>query len=316
MKLAFCFTLLGAVPAFAQPLAAGSATTTRTYDGRSGSLDAEPPRIDQSIEVDGHLNEGVWSQAAVLSGFSRYAPVDGEAAEHSTDVLVWYSPTAMHFGIRASAPPGSVRATLADRDRIQSDDHVIIFLGTYNDGRQALVFGANPFGVQLDGAFAEGTRGSGATSGRETPDYSPDFVYQSKGRLTDTGYEVEIRIPFKSLRYQSQLQQDWGIHVTRVVPQQGIEDSWAPAKRDAASFLAQSGRLKNLTDLRRGLVLDLNPIATSKIDGKLDGEDPPSGWSYDASRPEFGMNLRWGITPNLTMNGTVNPDFSQVESDA
>ena len=312
MKLAFCFTLLCAVPAFAQPLAAGSATTTRTYDGRSGSLDAEPPRIDQSIEVDGHLNEGVWAQAAVLSGFSRYAPVDGEAAEHSTDVLVWYSPTAMHFGIRAAAPPGSVRATLADRDRIQSDDHVIIFLSTYNDGRQAMVFGANPLGVQLDGAFAEGTRGSGVTSGRETPDYSPDFVYQSKGRVTERGYEVEMRIPFKSLRYQSQPQQDWGIHVTRVVPQQGIEDSWAPAKRDAASFLAQSGRLKNLTDLRRGLVLDLNPIATAK----LDGQDTARGWSYDASRPELGINLRWGITPNLTMNGTVNPDFSQVESDA
>ena len=77
-----------------------------------------------------------------------------------------------------------------------------------------------------------------------------------------------MRIPFKSLRYQSQPQQDWGIHVTRVVPQQGIEDSWAPAKRNDASFLAQSGRLKNLTDLRRGLVLDLNPIATTKLDGQ------------------------------------------------
>ena len=121
-----------------------------------------------------------------------------------------------------------------------------------------------------------------------------------------------MRIPFKSLRYQSQPTQDWGIHVTRVVPHQGIEDSWAPAKRDEASFLAQSGRLKGLTDLRRGLVLDLNPIATAK----LDGQSSASGWSYDASRPEFGMNVRWGITPNLTMNGTVNPDFSQVESDA
>jgi hypothetical protein len=313
MKIVMCLALLSATPALAQPLvSASSSPAMRTYDGRSGALDVEPPRIDQSIEIDGQLDESVWAQAAVLSGFSRYAPVDGTPAEHATDVLVWYSPTAMHFGIRAAAPAGSVRATLADRDRIQSDDHVIIFLGTYNDGRQALVFGVNPFGVQLDGAFAEGTRGSGATSGRETPDYSPDFVYQSKGRLTETGYEVEMRIPFKSLRYQSQPQQDWGIHVTRVVPQQGIEDSWAPAKRDAASFLAQSGRLKNLTDLRRGLVLDLNPIATAK----LDGADTASGWSYDASRPEFGMNLRWGITPNLTMNGTVNPDFSQVESDA
>ena len=313
MKAVLCLALLGAAPAIAQPLApAAPSATTRIYDGRSGSLDVTPPRIDQSIAVDGNLSEAVWEQAAVLSGFSRYAPVDGAAAEHATDILVWYSPTAMHFGIRASAPPGSVRATLADRDRIQSDDHVIIFLSTYNDGRQALVFGVNPLGVQLDGALAEGTRGSGVTGGRETPDYSPDFVYQSKGRVTEHGYEVEIRIPFKSLRYQSQPQQDWGIHVTRVVPQQGIEDSWAPAKRDAASFLAQSGRLRNLADLRRGLVLDLNPIATAK----LDGQDTASGWSYDASRPEFGMNLRWGMTPNLTMNGTVNPDFSQVESDA
>ncbi len=302
----------------AQPSAGITApASARTYDGRSGALEVEPPRIDQSVEIDGKLDEAVWSQAAVLAGFSRYAPVDGAPADNPTDVLVWYSPSAIHFGIRATAPAGSVRATLADRDRIQSDDHVIIFLSTYNDGRQAMVFGVNPLGVQLDGALAEGTRGGGGgftglASGRESPDLSPDYVFQSKGRVTDTGYEVEIRIPFKSVRYQSQDKQDWGIHVTRVVPHQGTEDSWAPAKRDEASFLGQSGRLKNLSELRRGLVLDLNPIATTKLDGQADGD----GWSYDASRPELGMNVRWGITPNLTMNGTVNPDFSQVESDA
>ena len=304
--------LSAGAPVAAQPSAPSSTTTAmRVYDGRSGLLDIEAPRLEEFIDVDGELSETVWERAAVLNGFSRYAPVDGAAADHGTDVLVWYSPTAIHFGIRAAAPPGTVRATLADRDRIQSDDHIIIFLGTYNDGRQALVFGVNPLGVQLDGAISEGTRGA-TTSGREAPDYSPDFVFQSKGRVTADGYEVEVRIPFKSLRYQSLAQQDWGIHVTRVVPQQGIEDSWAPAKRDAASFLAQSGRLKNLTDLRRGVVLDLNPIATAK----LDGAGSATGWTYDASRPEVGMNLRWGITPNVTMNGTVNPDFSQVESDA
>ena len=305
-------SVLLAGPVSAQPSIGAAPAAARTYDGRSGSLDVEPPRIDLSIDVDGNLNEAVWSQAAVLAGFSRYAPVDGAPADHATDVLVWYSPTAIHFGIRASAPAGTVRATLADRDRIQSDDHVIIFLSTFNDSRQALVFGVNPLGIQLDGAFAEGSRGTASTSGREAPDYSQDFVFQSKGRVTERGYDVEMRIPFKSLRYQSQPQQDWGIHVTRVAPQQGIEDSWAPARRDAASFLAQAGRLKSLTDLRRGLVLDLNPIATAKLDGQSDA----AGWAYDASRPELGMNLRWGITPNLTMNGTVNPDFSQVESDA
>jgi hypothetical protein len=316
---AVVLVLAAAMPAFGQPSAGITApASAKTYDGRSGALEVEPPRIDQSIEIDGTLDEAVWSQAAVLSGFSRYAPVDGAPADNPTDVLVWYSPSAIHFGIRASAPAGSVRATLADRDRIQSDDHIIIFLGTYNDGRQAMVFGVNPLGVQLDGALAEGTRGTGGgftglASGRESPDLSPDYVFQSKGRVTETGYEVEVRIPFKSVRYQSQATQDWGIHVTRVIPQQGIEDSWAPARRNEASFLSQSGRLKNLSELRRGLVLDLNPIATTKLDGQQGSE---AGWNYDPTRPEVGMNLRWGITPNLTMNGTVNPDFSQVESDA
>ncbi|MEO8677964.1 MAG: DUF5916 domain-containing protein [Vicinamibacterales bacterium] len=313
----FAALVLVVAPAAAQPLGPAAGGGGRAYDGRAGGLEVEPPRLEQAVEIDGRLNEAAWQQAAVLSGFSRYAPVDGAAADQRTEVLVWYSPTAIHFGVRAFAPPGTVHATLADRDHIQSDDQIMIFLSTFNDGRQALVFGVNPLGVQLDGSISEGTRAqgggfSGLASGRETPDLSPDFVFQSKGRVTEDGYEVEVRIPFKSLRYQAQAAQDWGLHVTRVVPQQGIEDSWAPAKREAASFLAQAGHLKNLHDLRRGLVLDVNPVATAKLDGASQGD----GWRYDASRPEFGANVRWGITANLTLNGTVNPDFSQVESDA
>ena len=130
------------------------------------------------------------------------------AAADSTEVLVWYSPTAIHFGIRAFEAHGAVHATLADRDRIGADDHVQILLSTFNDGRQATVFAVNPFGVQSDGALVE----TGSTSGngfnnavvrRENADLSPDYIYQSKGRVTETGYEVEVRIPFKSLRYQS-----------------------------------------------------------------------------------------------------------------
>jgi len=309
--------VLAAATAAAQPAAPASGGGGRLHDGRAGGLEVEPPRIDQSVEIDGRLDEAAWQQASVLNGFSRYAPVDGAPADQPTEVRVWYSPTAIHFGIHASAPAGTVRATLADRDHIQSDDQILIFLSTFNDGRQALVFGVNPLGVQLDGSMAEGTRSQGGgftglVSGREAPDLSPDFVFQSKGRVTEDGYEVEVRIPFKSLKYQSQASQDWGIHVTRVVPQQGTEDSWVPARRDGASFLAQAGHLKNLHGLRRGLVLDVNPVATAKLDGA-----PEAGaWSYDASRPEFGANVRWGITSNLTLNGTVNPDFSQVESDA
>ncbi|MGE3275042.1 MAG: DUF5916 domain-containing protein [Vicinamibacterales bacterium] len=322
-----CAALLAlVVPAGAQaqpaadPGSPAEARAALVFDGRAGDTTVDPPRIDAAPEVDGHLDEAVWTRAARLTGFSRYAPVDGAPADEPTDVLVWYSPTAVYFGIRATAA-GGVRATLADRDKIDSDDHILIFLGTFNDQRQATVFGVNPLGVQMDGAMAEGTRapasGSGGgfgglQTGRETPDLSPDFVFESKGRVTDEGYEVEVRIPFKSLRYQAADRQDWGVNITRVIPQRGVEDSWTPARKDEASFLAQSGTLRGLHDLSRGLVLDLNPVATAKIDGASTG----GGWGYEASRPEVGLNVRWGLTANLTLNGAVNPDFSQVEADA
>ena len=121
----------------------------------------------------------------------------------------------------------------------------------------------------MDGALVEGVRTGGGgfgglALGREDVDRSPDFVFQSRGRLVAGGFEVEIRIPFKSLRYQSGAEQSWGLHVTRVSPGEGVEDSWAPARRQGASFLAQAGSLDGLRDLRRGLVLDLNPVATAR----------------------------------------------------
>ncbi|MBA3445920.1 MAG: carbohydrate binding family 9 domain-containing protein [Gemmatimonadales bacterium] len=288
-----------------------------TYDGRAGKLAVRVPRVEVEPVIDGKLDEEVWGQAAVLTGFSQFSPTDGVPAADSTEVLVWYSPTAILFGIRAFEAHGSVHATLADRDRIASDDHVQILLSTFNDGRQATVFAVNPFGVQSDGALVE----TGSTSGngfnnavvkRETADLSPDFVFQSKGRLTGYGYEVEVRIPFKSIRFQPRQEQSWGINVVRLVQHSGHEDSWAPAKRASASFLAQSGRLVGLSDLRRGMVLDFTPSLTSRTTGAPGA----GGWDYAGGGPELGGTVRWGVTNNLTLNGTANPDFSQVESDA
>ena len=298
-------------------LALGDTDPAAVYNGRAGHLDVHPPRLEAAITVDGSLDEPAWAQAAVLTGFSQFSPVDGVAAADSTEVLVWYSATAIHFGIRAFEAHGQVHATLADRDKIGSDDNVQILLGTFDDGRQASMFAVNPFGVQSDGALVE----TGSTSGngfnnavvqRETADLSPDYVFDSKGRLTDYGYEVEVRIPFKSLKFQPAREQRWGINVTRQVQHSGAEDSWAPAKRARASFLSQSGHLVGLTELRRGLVLEFNPSVTSKTTGA----PGTGGWDYSGGNPELGGSVRWGITNNLNLNATANPDFSQVESDA
>ena len=287
------------------------------HSGIDRQLAVQIPRVDADVTIDGVLDEPPWERAAVLTGFSQYAPADGRPAEHRTEVLVWYSETAIHFGIRAHAQPGAVRASLANRDRIEADDGIDIFLSTFDDGRNATVFSVNPFGIQSDGALVEGAGRQreafgGLTGGRDATDLSPDFVFTSKGRLTDYGYEVEVRIPFKSLRYQPQDQQDWGVNVIRRVQSSGHEDSWAPALRSGTTFLGQSGKLKELAGLRSGLVLDLNPIVTAKADGARGA----SAWGYDSGVPEFGGNIRWGVTSNLTLNGTINPDFSQVEADA
>lgn len=298
----------------------GSDSTNRqtgpVYVGRDRQLDVAIPRLEATVAMDGHLTEAAWSSAALLTGFSQFAPTDGRPASDSTQVLVWYSPTAVHFGIRAYEAHGQVNANLGDRDRIFSDDFVQLQLGTFNDQRQAFVFVVNPLGVQADGVVVEtGDRGqggfNGSSFGRERADLSANFVFASKGRLTDFGYEVEIRIPFKSLRYQSKDPQDWGFHVLRTVQHSGHEDSWVPARRDASSFLGQGGTLRGLTGLRSGLVLDLIPSVTSRAEGVI----RPGGWSYDYQKPEVGMNVRWGVTNNLTLSGTANPDFSQVESD-
>ena len=289
-----------------------------TYSGRDGGLRVRPPRLELDVTIDGKLDEPVWQQAALLTGFSQFSPQDGVPASDSTHVLVWYSPTAMYFGIRAFESHGAVHATLADRDKISSDDNVQILLGTFNDKRQAMVFGVNPFGIQMDGTLVESgqtlTAGwSGAQAARASPDLNQDFVFTSKGRLTDYGYEVEIRIPFRSIKYQSLDEQSWDINIVRDVQHSGYEDSWAPAKRANPSFLAQAGTLTGLHGMSRGLlVIDANPVVTQK----LIGAPGSAGWGYAHSSPQLGASARWGITNNLTLSGTAHPDFAEVESDA
>src|SRR5213595_1963975 len=287
------------------------------YDGRLRQISVTIPRIDASVRVDGVLDDAVWREAAMLKGFTQYRPVDSRPAADSTEVLVFYAPDAIYFGIRAFEVHGNVvRATLADRDNIGADDNVQILLDTFNDRRRALLFAVNPLGAQQDGVRSEGIAGAaggGNAGGRfdGVVDLNPDYVYESKGRVTPSGFEVEVRIPFKSLRYQSGAIQDWGIQIVRVTQHTAYEDTWTPAVRANASFLIQSGSLKGLTGMRRGLVMDLSPEFTSRVDGAR----AASAYRYGVVDPQVGANLRWGVTQNLSAAGTVNPDFSQVEAD-
>ena len=293
-----------------------AAAQPRVYNGRQGQLHVSPPRLEATIQVDGTLNEPVWNQAALLTGFSLYQPADGRPAPDSTEVFVWYSPTAMHFGIRAFEPHGAVTYSLADRDRLTSDDNVEIHLDTFDERNRALVFIVNPLGIQADGTKSEGggfIPGSNVMPGQN--DLSADFVWESKGHVTEWGYEVEIRIPFSSMRYRVASVQQWGIQIDRRVMHSGYELTWTPAKRASASFIGQAGWLTDLSGMSHGQVLEFNPEATNTVNGAACCAPTQQDWKYDA-KPQLGGNVRWTVGSNFVVNGTVKPDFSQVEADA
>ncbi len=286
------------------------APATPIVEGR-GAPTVTIPRIDASIAVDGRLDEDAWAQAVRLGGFSQYQPVDGRPAEERTEVLVWYSPTALHFAILAyDREPGTIRATVADRDSLDRDDTVTIYLDTFYDRRRAFFFTVNPLGNQQDGVQSEGGYSPGAMFGG-TVDKNPDYLWDSKGRVTADGYVVEVRIPFKSLRYPGTGNQKWGLNIQRKVQRTGYQDTWTDVRRANSSYLAQAGAIDGLHDMKRGVVTELQPVVVASSNGAtVDG-----GFSREKTDINPGANLRFAFT-NLSIDATVNPDFSQVESDA
>jgi hypothetical protein len=271
------------------------------------------PRVDAAVTIDGALDEPAWARAVRLSGFSQYQPVDGRAAEEQTDVLVWYSPDALHFGIVAyDRDPSTVRATVAHRDDLDQEDSVTIYLDTFNDRRRAFFFAVNPLGAQQDGVQSEGSGAAGTLFGGNI-DKSPDYKFDSKGSVTDSGYIVELRIPFKSLRYPGTGPQTWGINIKRKIQRTGYEDTWTDVRRASASFLAQSGTITGLHDMRRGVVTEVQPVVTSDASGQrlsAGGQFRRAAVELDPS-----VNVRVGL-PNVAIDATIHPDFSQVETDA
>ena len=175
------------------------------------------------------------------------------------------------------------------------------------------MFAVNPLGVQSDGALVETGRHQrqrvqqrGGAAGDRRSEPRLRVRVQGHGSPT-TGYEVEVRIPFKSLRFQPAQEQRWGINVTRQVQHSGAEDSWAPAKRASASFLGQSGHLVGLTDLRRGLVLEFNPSVTSKTTGRAAA---PTAGTTRAAAPSSAAACAGASPTTSTSTRTANPDFS------
>ncbi len=289
------------------------------YSGLELDTEVTTPSVPSAdITIDGEIVDLSWEHAALLDGFTQFNPVEGSPATQRTEVLVLVDDDALYFAVRAfDDDPAGIRATLSERDSFGfSDDYVRFILDTFDDQRRAYVFTVNPFGVQHDGLWNETGGGTGRRGrGMFSPiDDSPDFIWDSDARITPDGWEAEIRIPFKSLRFPEAEVQSWGLQVERKIQRNGYESSWAPITGNVANKLTQAGKLNGLQNLDMGLSLEINPVVTGAYNGEIDdltgdfGRLDPTG--------EFGINAAYGITSNLKLDATFNPDFSQVEADA
>jgi hypothetical protein len=288
------------------------------YDGSAAQVDIATPALTAAgIDIDGRIDEPAWQNAALLEGFTQYDPIEASAASQNTEVFVFVDADAIYFGIKAyDDTPGEIRATLSERDSYTfTDDYIRVVLDTFNDQRRAYVFTVNPFGVQHDGLWNESGGGTGQRGRRfgSPIDDAPDFLWWSDAHVTDWGYEAEIRIPFKSLRFPELEEQSWGLQVERNIQRNGYKSSWAPITGNVANKLTQAGRLNELRNLDMGLFMELNPVVTGSRVGEI---NDLGSFEHQSPEGEFGFNAMYGVTSNLTLDATYNPDFSQVEADA
>ena len=270
-------------------------------------------RFDKPPVIDGKLDDEVWQQATIFKDFIQTSPGDNVTPSRQTITMMGYDSRFLYLGFHCFDEPNNVRATVAKRDEVFGEDNVRVFLDTFNDQRRAYVLGWNPLGIQEDGIMTEG-------SGIDT---SVDIVMESKGMLTSDGWTVEVAIPFKSLRYEAGKGKLWGFNVQRNFFRFNDEfDSWMPQSREIASQLSQEGHITGLEGISTERTLELIPSATVSETGKRVPALPPGATGLDPGRLvneplhfDPGLTVKFGITPTVTLDLALNPDFAQVEAD-
>lgn len=313
--------------AFAQPSPATSATPSSSPKDEppaakrglvlppEKSQPVRMPRFDKAPVIDGKLDDEVWKQAIVLKDFYQVQPGDNIAPSKPTEVMLGFDAKFLYIAFHCYDEPDKVRANIPKRDNIFDDDYVGILFDTFNDSRKAYEFDFNPLGVQADGTWTDNNE-----------DFNPDFVFESKGMVTSDGWTLEVAIPFKSLRYVAGKDKLWGAHFFRRIKRFNNElDMWMPINRDVSSWLAQEGHLSGLEGISTERTLELIPSLTLSETGKRKGTLTPAQLNAGMLDPgrfvnepiKFypGLTGKFTITPNVTLDFAVKPDFAQVESD-
>ena len=262
-------------------------------------------KTDASIVLDGDLSDSAWSSATRVEEFFEYNRGDNAAPPVKTTVYLAYDERFLYVAFRCDdSRPSAIRAPYVDRDQVLADqDYVTVALDTQNDRRSAFVFRVNPRGVQTDSVLNDATG---------TEDFAPDFFYEAAAKITPQGWTAELRIPMSSLRYPDRDPQEWGVILARNYPRD-FRYTMASTRIPKGSncYICHASTLAGLTGLPRGGHITLAPYSTAARNEQRVG----TALASDPLRSDGGLDLKWASSPKLTIDATVNPDFSQIESD-
>jgi hypothetical protein len=266
----------------------------------------EVPRAASAIGIDGVMGEAAWDNALELELRYEVYPAENTPAQVRTLVKVIYDGGSVYFGFRCFDPePSRIRAHFYERDRAWRDDRVGVMLDTFNDERRSVFFYVNPYSVQMDFINYSGT-----------DDIGWDAIWDAACSIDDQGWTAEIAVPFNALIFQRiSGSQIWGFDALRMYPR-GVEHwfSTIPDDRNNNNRLSEINKIRGFAGISPGRKIEITPTLTaSRTDAR---PDPSAELGKRDQNSDLGLTARWGVTPNLTLIGTVNPDFSQVEADA
>ena len=266
-----------------------------------------PLFTQEAIEIDGHLNELDWIQAQVIDDFTQQFPDEGQPTTQRTEVRMLYDTEKLYIGFECyDSEPEKIVANEMRRDgQLWQNDNVYIMLDTYGDKRQCFFFRTNPLGARSDTAV---------TGGGENLNGSWDCIWEAAGRQHDQGWTVEIAIPFNQLRFKNSDSMVWGVNFGRNIARLNQTTQWIPVPQSQSwpgtYHPIYQGKLTGLQGIASPSYFDVKPYLLGGLGRTLDAGD----WQQTTER-DLGLDMKYGITSNLTLDLTLNTDFAQVEAD-
>jgi hypothetical protein len=273
-----------------------------TASDNTGYPTIDPLAVDTPPTIDGVLDEPFWENAPFVTGFKTWQPDYGKDMEDDSIVYMAYDRENLYFGFRCfDTEPHRIKSSVSNRDNIHSDDWIGINLDTFNDHQSLHVFYCNPLGIQADSRFEGGNE-----------DFSVDMVWYSEGKIDDQGFVVEIQIPLKSIRFRHKDPVEMGVIFERAIKRKTMAGTYpALDPVQGPNFLTQTMTMR-YPDVKHYRLLEFIPAATYRRQGEME----EGRLAFNDDQGDLSLTARYGITSELILDGTLNPDFSQVESDA